>query len=199
MDAELVRKEDRRRVYDALQRKLSLLDANDRPADTDGPDHGWTLRHVIFRNRPSLIILDGHNILYGLEDIFRPHYNEEGHPGRKARERLVGMARRLAQDRPNLRVRICFDAPRREIIQVTPNVEIEFSGGRGEHRADRRIREHVSLRRPEELDHQWFVVTDDRAVRREAAKNGARYVAVDLFAVLLSDFSCLWEEMEKAA
>ena len=78
-----------------------------------------------------------------------------------------------------------------QTVVVSPNVEIEFSGGQGRNRADQRIVEHVSLRRPEEAEQKWFVVTDDRAVRRAAAKNGARFVPADLFAVLLADFHCL--------
>jgi predicted RNA-binding protein with PIN domain len=104
---------------------------------------------------------------------------------------LVEITRSLLAGRANLRVRICFDAPQHETVVVGPNLEIEYSGGQGEHRADERIGAHVAWRRPEELDQKWYVVTDDRAVRRQAVKNGARYVPADLFAVLLSDFQCL--------
>jgi hypothetical protein len=190
-DAELVPETDRRRLYDALQRKFSLLTETTPPAEADVADHGWSLREVIHRDRPALLLLDGHNLLFRLEDIFRPYYEADGHPGRQARERLVEITRSLLAGRSNLRVRICFDAPQHETVAVSPNLEIEYSGGEGEHRADERIGAHVAWRRPEELDQKWYVVTDDRAVRRQAVKNGARYVPADLFSVLLSDFQCL--------
>jgi hypothetical protein len=193
-DAELVPENDRRRLYDALQRKFSLLTETCQPAEADFADHGWSLREVIHRDRPALLLLDGHNLLFRLEDIFRPCYEADGHPGRQARERLVEITRSLLAGRANLRVRICFDAPQHETVVVCPNLQIEYSGGQGEHRADERIDAHVAWRRPDELDQKWYVVTDDRAVRRQAVKNGARYVPADLFAVLLSDFQCLGKQ-----
>jgi hypothetical protein len=191
VDAELVPERDRRRLYDALQRKFSLLMETCEPAEADIADHGWSLREVIYRDRPALLLLDGHNLLFRLEDIFRPCYEADGHPGRQARERLVEIARSLLAGRSNLRVRICFDAPQYEAVVLSPNLAIEYSGGQGEHRADARIGAQLAWRRPDELGQKWYVVTDDRAVRRQAVKDGARYVPADLFAVLLADFQCL--------
>ncbi len=199
VDFNLVRTDERRRVYDAIQRKFSLLEEIACGRESEAPDHGWSLRNAIFRNSPSLLILDGHNLLFGLEDIFRPDFDADGHPGSKARRHLVSMVRHLADSRPNLRVRICFDAPHHQTVTVSSNVEIEYSGGQGEHRADNRITEQLAIRRTEELEQKWFVVSDDRAVRREALKYGAQYVPVDLFAVLLNDFNCLLEPAAKAA
>jgi hypothetical protein len=103
----------------------------------------------------------------------------------------VDITRKLLDGRSNLRTRICFDAPCLEITTVAPNLEIEYSGGQGEHRADQNIAEQVAWRRPNELNQKWYVVTDDRAVRRHAVSDGARVVPVNLFAVLLADFGCL--------
>lgn len=196
IDLDLLPRDTRRRLFDALQRKFSLLEEQ---RDAGAPDNGWSLRDALFRNRRSLILLDGHNILFGLEDVFRADYDERGYPGRKAREHLVRIVSRLGQGRENVRARICFDAPQHGLVSVTDNVEIEYSGGTGAHRADERIRSQLTWKRPETLDHKWFVVSDDRQVRRQAAKHGAQFVPVDLFAVLLADFQCLSERVEQAA
>ena len=54
-DAELVPENDRRRLYDALQRKFSLLTETCPPAEADFADHGWSLREVIHRDRLVLL------------------------------------------------------------------------------------------------------------------------------------------------
>jgi hypothetical protein len=193
-ELELVPREDHRRLYDALQRKFSLHEERQKDRAEHAPDNGWSLRDTIYRNRSSLLLLDGHNILFGLEDIFRRFYEEDGHPGRRARDHFVQILRQLVETRPNVHARLCFDAPHRQVVKVATNLEIEFSGGQGDHRADRRIRNHLFERRPESGDQKWYVVSDDRGVRRQAAKNNAIPVPIDLFAVLLADFRCLAEE-----
>ena len=196
-DGDLLPAEDRRRLYDALQRKFSLLAETHRTHEHGATDNGWSLRDAIYRNRPTRLLLDGHNVLFRLEDVFRADYEPDGHPGRQARDHLVSILRKLVDGHPNLHARICFDSPQHHTHTVAPRLEVEYSGGQGEHRADQRLRSHVTWRRPEELDQKWFVVSDDRAVRSQAAHYGANPVPVDVFAVLLADFHCLSHEAEK--
>ena len=190
-DGDLLPPDDRRRLYDALQRKFSLLAETHRLHDHGATDHGWSLRDAIYRNRPTRLLLDGHNVLFRLEDVFRADYEADGHPGRQAREHLVAILAKLVAAHPHLHVRICFDSPQHHTSTVAPRLEVEYSGGQGEHRADHRLRSHVTWRRPEELDQKWFVVSDDRAVRSQSVQHGANAVPVDVFAVLLADFHCL--------
>lgn len=194
LESDLVPQDDRRTLCEAVERKFSLL----AEAEQGRGEQEWTLRDVLFRNHPSLVLLDGHNILYRLEGVFRPFY-DDGHPGRRAREHLLDLLGRMMAGRDQVRVRVCFDAPQAETLILSPNLTVEFSGGQGEHRADRCIHEHVEGRRPEELSWKYFVVSDDRAVRRDARSNGAQTVPADLLAVLLHDLGCLSTATEHAA
>ena len=194
VESDLVPKEDRRVLCEALERKFSLL----AEVEQGRGEQEWTLRDVLFRNHPSLVLLDGHNILYRLEGVFQPYY-DDGHPGKRAREHLVDLIGRMVAGRDQVRVRVCFDAPQHQTLSISPNLTVEFSGGQGEHRADQCIHEHVEGRRPEELSWKYFVVSDDRAVRRDARSNGAQTVPADLLAVLLHDLGCIATATEHAA
>ena len=129
---------DRRKLYDALQRKFSLLDERDNVTDGRTGDSGWSLRNAIYRNLDTIVMFDGHNILFGLSDIFRPDY-EEGVPKQRARQRLVRMVQCLIDSRPKVNGLIFFDGPSGTFQKVAPNLRVEFSGGTGEHRADQLI------------------------------------------------------------
>ena len=153
-------------------------------------DSGWSLRDALFRNKPTLLVLDGHNILFGLSDLFASEY-ENDHPGRKARQKLVGLIEKLVGPRPGITTKICFDGPSGEVVRVRSNVEIHFSGGTGRDRADELIVSRLQFKDLQSLDQRVFVVTDDRAVRRQIVRTGAKFVPNDLFAVLLADFQCL--------
>jgi YacP-like NYN domain len=194
VESDLVPKDDRRALYEAVERKFSLL----AEAEQGRGDQEWTLRDVLFRNHPSLVLLDGHNILFGLADVFQPYF-DEGRPGKRAREHLLNLLGRMVAGRDQVRVRVCFDAPQHQTVALSPNLTVEFSGGQGEHRADQCIHEHVAGRRPEELSWKYFVVSDDRAVRRDARSNGAQTVPADMLAVLLHDLGCIATATEHAA
>ncbi len=188
-DFRLISSADERSCYHALHRKFSLLEERGKPK---GPevDTGWSLRDALFRNKPTLLLLDGHNILFGLPDLFAAEY-ENDHPGKKARQKLTGIVEKLVSPRPNIAAKICFDGPSAEVTRVRSNLEIHFSGGNGRDRADELIVSRLQFKDLQSLDQRVFVVTDDRAVRRQILQTGAKFVPNDLFAVLLADFQCL--------
>jgi hypothetical protein len=90
-----------------------------------------------------------------------------------------------------VQVRICFDGPSASVDRIANNLHVEFSGGEGEHRADRIIAAHLDLKNFAELGAKRFIVTDDRALRGEILGRGAKFVPVNVFAILLQDFKCL--------
>lgn len=187
---DLLAPEDRRKLYDALQRKLSFMEESG-ASKLPERDAGWSLRRLITEKRPGLLILDGHNILFRLGDLLSADY-EDGHPGRKARERLVDWIKKLAAASTSLQVKVFFDGPAEELKTVAPNIQVEFSGGGHDpHRADHAILDYLKFlaRHPAEV--RAFVITDDRLLRQLALQQRAKYLPVDAFAVLLSDLRCL--------
>ena len=180
---------DKRTCYHALHRKLSLLEERGKPRGRE-VDTGWSLRDALFRNKPTLLVLDGHNLLFGLPDLFAAEY-ENDHPGRRARQKLTSLLEKLVGPRSAITTKICYDGPSAEVLRVGPNLEVHFSGGVGRDRADTLIVSRLQFKDIQTLDQRVFVVTDDRAVRRQILQTGAKYVPNDLFAVLLADFQCL--------
>jgi hypothetical protein len=179
----------RRDAYNGLHRKFSLLAESARPKEADA-DNGWSLRDALFRNRSTLLLLDGHNLLFGLPDIYGAYY-EEGCPRRKARERLISNTGTLARNRDKLQVRVCFDGPEANVLKTGRNVEVHYSGGNGTHRAEELIVSNLQFKDLQSLDQKVYVVTDDRELRRRILQTGASFVPNDVFAVLLADFHCL--------
>jgi hypothetical protein len=58
-------------------------------------------------------------------------------------------------------------------------------------RADELITSRLQFKDLRSLDEKVYVVTDDRAIRTEILRTGAKFVPNDLFAVLMADFQCL--------
>jgi hypothetical protein len=189
VDATIIAPAEARELYGAVQRKFSLLAENTKQKAGE-PDTGWSLREVLFRNKPALLILDGHNLLFNLTDLFELYF-EEGHPGRKARQRLVELAGKLTRSRPNVQTKVCFDGPVNSSERVAPNLEVVYSGGSGANRADELIVAHLQFKDLKSLDQKVFVVTDDREIRKQILQTGAKFVRNDLFAVFLRDFGAL--------
>ena len=174
-------------IIQAIHRKYSILeDKNGKRAN--GEDAGWVLRSTIRANTNSVILLDGHNIVFGLKDLFEEHY-ENGVPGSKARRALVDWIVCMVRNYAAVQARIYFDAPKATFENVIPNVRVEFSGGEGAHRADNRIEAYLQFLRTKSLqtvDHKVFVVTNDIELRRSATKLNAVAVSIESFAVLLT-------------
>jgi hypothetical protein len=169
----------------AIHRQHSLWEDKNRPRS--GPeDPGWQLRRCISKNSDSLVILDAHNILYQLKELFGRDY-ENGYPGKAAREHLIRLVANLAHDRPKIQVRIYFDGPKVHMERVIPNVRIEFSGGTGPHRADHRIHEHLTFADFASTPTKKFVVSNDMEVRRFAQDHNALPVSAEALGVILTD------------
>jgi hypothetical protein len=188
-DEGLVSQHDAIKLHDRIHAGFSRLQAADPNRIDTRSDNGWSLRGVLHRNEKTHLILDGHNIVFLLKEVFEQDY-ELDHPGQKARNRLQGMIVKLAESRPNLSVTICYDGPTANTYELSPNVQAIFSGGEGTDRADQRIEDYL-LKPGQDPDCKTFVVTDDRPLRGRAMRLGALYVPVGVLAVLLRDFKCL--------
>jgi hypothetical protein len=103
----------------------------------------------------------------------------------------VDLVAKLVRARPNVLTKICFDGPAGASAKVAPNLEVFYSGGQGQNRADELIVSQLQFTGLKDLAQKVFVVSDDREVRRGILRTGASYVPCDLFAVFLNDFQCL--------
>jgi len=182
---DLLTRTDQRRLYEAIYKKYGLLEDSTRTEiQLQESDEGWNLRSLLLRNRDILVYIDGHNLLFSLMEDPR-HLGKGGEAG--ARDRLVQSLSRLVSNAPNVKLTIFFDGSVRQTESAKPNVRVEFSGGHGEHRADRRIAEDVAYQSRQKPAPKIFVVSNDHEVRQHALQHGARYVSAEAFAALLAD------------
>jgi hypothetical protein len=189
-DESLLDSTEQRKLYDHLHRKLSLFHEPELGSPITCQESGWSLRSAVLRNTDCLLLLDGHNVLFLLRDIFGRHVQDK-YPDDKSRKNLEQALHRFIATRSNVKATLWYDGPKHTIYAPTGNITVAFSGGDGPQRADRRIREQLRDNAAAQPRRKAFLVTDDRELRKEAASLGAISVPVNLFAVLLADFGCL--------
>ena len=156
--------ENRLRVSRALA--LPLPDA----ADDDNTPRG-ILRCALRGRCAAVLLVDGHNVLFGLQGRYLPPQGAAVPTG-AARARLVEDVVRLAADRPTCRAWVVFDGSTRSESTPAVNVRVTYSGGEGEHRADAALLDNIRFFRAG-ADFPILLVTNDNALAGEARRLGA--------------------------
>lgn len=120
-------------------------------------------------------LIDGHNLLYACRQAFLDQL-ADGHPGTAARAELV---RRLvaACPAPGPALFVYFDGAEPNTMSAANNVQVIYSGGAGDQRADRAILQHVNAHFAGAGGAQLVVVTRDIRLARRARKRGAEIMA----------------------
>jgi hypothetical protein len=104
----------------------------------------------------------------------------------EAWKRFQPRLKTFAEKWPMVTFRVVVDSPQNGITALARNVRVEYSGGRGEHRADQALLahlEHMQFSAPRSDDvRAIFVVSDDQDVRRQAKLAGAEILSAEEFA-----------------
>jgi predicted RNA-binding protein with PIN domain len=130
------------------------------------------------------LLVDGHNVLYGLPDEFGAHY-ENGHPGLNARQHLISRLAALSKLHPMLAVDLWFDGEAATDESQGRNFRVRFSGGKGANRADTQIVSHLQYLAGATPDQVRAVVTADRELAMAAEGCGALVIAPQELALLM--------------
>lgn len=93
------------------------------------------LRQAIAGRIPAILLIDAHNALFALQSRYRLP-GEHRWPTAQAREWLVRDVAAALADSPNIRAYVVFDGPEFSQSLAADNVNVIYSGGEGEHRAD---------------------------------------------------------------
>ena len=136
----------------------------------------YALQTLLAQGRAATLVVDGHNALFMLPALFRPHF-ENGTPGARAREALEERLLGLARSQPRLSIQLWFDGATRTERSLADNFKVNFSGGSGDNRADDQIiafLHHLEQASPELAR---AVVTADRDEARAAERTGAMVMA----------------------
>nr|WP_240902056.1 NYN domain-containing protein [Wenzhouxiangella sp. XN24] len=121
------------------------------------------------------MIVDGHNVLYALRGVFVEHW-VDGRPRSEAREAL---ATRLsaAFDRPGAAVRLYFDGSEASTERRSDTLEVIYSGGVGEGRADQAILDDIKRESRAGILDPLGLVTSDLKLARLAERRGVTIIA----------------------
>lgn len=140
------------------------------------------LAEAIAGRAEMLLFLDGHNILNGISRYRqrrgRPQTHEE------ARTRLEKDMARMFGGLPLVSVNLVWDGMEKTNHNVCENVLVHFSGGTGEHRADRYIISQMDYCKAQ-TDIPMVLVTDDNGFAGEARKRGAQVCRLHDFEAFL--------------
>jgi hypothetical protein len=93
------------------------------------------LQRALAADQVCVLVVDGHNVLHKLPQLFRPHQDDHARVRRALADRLLGLAARHAA----LRVELWFDGPAHDTQALSEQVRLHFSGGTGRDRADHAI------------------------------------------------------------
>ena len=170
--------------HNKQERMYDLLLANS-PKATAPTSLAWKFKYSIDKKQPFVWILDGHNVLFSLRDVFGS--DKQGVPGADARNKLIAAMTSLVKDAPQCEVNIFFDGPAYSQEHAAANVKITYSGGEGEHRADNAILEIVEYMQAESPDLTRVLVTDDRDLAQQAKKHKTANMRLAEFAAILVD------------
>ncbi len=172
-----------RALYEHFDERMSLLYEKFVPS-VSGPepplDPVYRLKCAIADNTEMLWLLDGHNILFLLPEMFGT-FDEEGIPTASSRLALSNLLVRLTRDAPECQVQLFYDGPEYNEIQAAPNVKVVYSGGEGDHRADDAICSVLEYQCYQANNIPFLLTSDDRELRLRAERLGSHLMTINEF------------------
>ena len=184
---DLLRRDELHRLYRATNDKAGQLYDTIQLLGEDRPGPPATTYfhplHAVAQGQPFTLFIDGHNVLFLLEDLFGRWF-EKGIPGRKAR---VEFANSLLPvfDKPGADVMVFFDGNEATEQALSDHVRVFYSGGTGDHRADNAILEHIAFSLQSSASAPICLVTKDGDFARQAGAKGGTIMDPEEFATLL--------------
>ena len=168
------------RLRRAFQKRAAAIQAVGVPPPPDSEGRQTTsalLGRALAGQSPAILLVDGHNVLFGLPTRYNPARGTALTEAEK-RKRLADDIARIAAPNPSLRVWIVFDGPTRSDTQAAPNVRVTYSGGQGEHRADAVILDTLRFFNASSPDIPVILASNDNDLCVSARRLGARDIPV---------------------
>lgn len=145
----------------------------------------YAMHATLAQGRPATLVVDGHNVLWKVPTLFRPHY-EQGQPGSRARRALEAALQDLAKRHPDLTIHLWFDGGVMEDRVLAPNLRVHFSGGVGANRADRQMLAYLAHLNASGTNEVRAVTTADGDVAATAQASGALAMTPQELAIWLT-------------
>lgn len=150
------------------------------------------LSKALQRKGRAIILVDGHNMVFALPGRYSPQRGQAMHESDK-RDALIRDMKRLVLNTPATRVHIVFDGPERTDTSPAENINVSYSGGKGEHRADNvlvdkcRFFKLLNDQDPS-MATPVLIVTNDNDLRARAARLDAIPISVRDFAAFIPQY-----------
>ena len=179
--AGLLQSDSRGRVMKAFRKRFAALEAMgvampEEEKDARKPSVNL-LGRALAGQKPLMLLVDGHNALFGLPTRYNPQRGSAASEGEK-RNKLVADIVRVTAPNPAVRVWVVFDGPQRTDTQASANVRVTYSGGEGEHRADAVLLDNIKFFRAADPTMAVLLVSNDSDLCKDAARQGAQIVPV---------------------
>jgi hypothetical protein len=171
----------------ALQKRISAAQAAGAPLDPqteERQDAASQLGRALAGHIPAILLIDGHNVLFGLPARYNPPRGGAVTDAEK-RQKLTADVVRVTAPCPSVRTWIIFDGPTRSDAQASANVRVTYSGGTGEHRADGVILDNLRFFKSSSPETAVVLVSNDGDLCVSARRLGAQTVAVLNFGAFL--------------
>ncbi len=180
---------ERRKLNDLAERRLSQLNGHTQGNELGEGAGRWMLRRRLHDDMPSLLLVDGYNVLLRYSETFGVAPGSS--PREEHRKRLIEPLLQLSKSHKNLQIRLFFDSPTHSTQALAPGMVVEYSGGTGDHKADLAIESFLCGGNGPRPDKGRFIVTDDWGLRTSILGLQAKYVAAGVLVVLLHDHGYL--------
>ena len=130
-------------------------------------------RATINANEPLVFVLDGHNILNLIQAYASARDSGAAHE--EQRKALISDIARIQIKLGSCEIRLYFDGSTASETTALGNKDLKiiYSGGTGDHRADRRIVGYVDFAKQQSNKTKIVTVTEDQDLRKEAAACGS--------------------------
>ena len=168
------------RVRSAFQKRLSAIESIGVPPDPETEEKKKSisiLGRALAGQMPVILMVDGHNVLFGLPTRYNPprggSISETG-----KRNRLVSDIARVMAPNPASRAWVVFDGATRSDSQAAPNVRVTYSGGTGEHRADGVLLDNIRFFKRADPGMTVLLVSNDTDLCKTAVRLGAQTIPV---------------------
>ena len=172
---QLVGKESLERIRREYEKRKAAFHAIGVPETA--PRRKTTLEKALCGEIPAILMLDGHNVLLTLAVRYNPKRGQSM-SNTQRRGLLIRDVEQLISMTPTLRSWIVFDGADAAESTVGDNLRVLYSGGLGEHRADRVLVDTIRFFRTDEPELVVLLVSDDKDLCAQVQKLGAETIGV---------------------
>ncbi|NLL84814.1 MAG: hypothetical protein GX230_11335 [Lentisphaerae bacterium] len=172
------------RLNQAIAQRRTALMAIGAPPEGDAPEPVLALRRSLSGRSPAILLIDGHNLLFALQGRYMPA-SGAAVPDKEKRARLVADIVRVVSPHPTCRAWIVFDGPEPSEESPAPNVKVSYSGGIGDHRADKSILANIRYLRDADSTIPIILTSNDNELCGQARRLGALTIAATDIGALL--------------